>query len=183
MLALELGGFGSLCSPLQKTMLDRLLPSAAAIQKLEISRMFHMTEADRQMLTSLITSTIRSAPNLNHLNLYGFSYKNNEPEQGQAILDSIRSMQDQISFAYLNLGRNANWWHQEQCLTLLCDLLCSRQVSELKELHMTWCNFTVEVTERVLDKIAQSDMHNTLTTLDLFDSANFDSDQAAQHLC
>ena len=48
---------------------------------------------------------------------------------------------------------------------------------------MTWCNFTVEVTERVLEKIAQSGMHNTLTTLDLFDSANFDSDQAAQHLC
>ena len=48
---------------------------------------------------------------------------------------------------------------------------------------MTWCNFTVEVTEQVLEKIAQSDMHNTLTTLDLFDSANFDSDQAAQHLC
>ena len=48
---------------------------------------------------------------------------------------------------------------------------------------MTWCNFSVEVTERVMDKIAQSDMHNTLTTLDLFDSANFDSDQAAQHLC
>ena len=47
MLALELGGFGSLCSPLQKTALDRLLPSAASIQKLEISRMFHMTESDR----------------------------------------------------------------------------------------------------------------------------------------
>ena len=92
-------------------------------------------------------------------------------------------MRDQISLSYLNLGRNAHWWHQEQCLTLLCDLLSSRQVNELKELHMTWCNFTVEVTERVLEKIASSGMHNTLTTLDLFDSANFDSDQAAQHLC
>ena len=78
----------------------------------------------------------------------------------------------------LDLGNNYRWWRQksQSCFRLLLNVLATQV--QLRELLLFYSRFSERHTEELLRKITESEMLNTISHLNIQQSADFTSDES-----
>ena len=141
--------------------------------------MIYTSIRNTKELIFLSEKILNQRPPLTHLNLSKLVDSDEEAKQGEQLLHALASILEPTLIS-LNLSFNKNLWRDGARFNLLLEVL--QHQSNLEDLNLEKSGFSAEQTQQLLGKVSECEILKSITTLNLYWSANFAYNESVNFL-